>query len=93
MSAIQLPPPAYRLAQQSVVVSFMSQDDVNRACKLFIPLRPGQFLLGCSRGMPAACIVTLPTPQSWRGTGDAYRELVEHELGHCAGWPGNHPKE
>lgn len=91
--AIATPPARYAWASMEASVSFLPQDEVHRVCAA-AQHPPKTVILACSvPGAPGSpCIVILPTPRSWSGTGDAYRDLVDHELGHCAGWPANHPR-
>lgn len=53
----------------------------------------GAFAHGCSN-MPAqkgaACIIHIP--RNFAHDSCQYREILRHEMGHCRGWPQNHPR-
>jgi len=53
-----------------------------RACS-FRVARPGQ---------PVWCQVYIAPPSYLARSGDTVDDLIRHELGHCAGWPADHPR-
>lgn len=38
-------------------------------------------------------VMTLPNPCEMAATGDAYAQLLCHEMAHLNGWPSDHPKD
>jgi hypothetical protein len=39
------------------------------------------------------CYVYIAPPEYLKQSGDTVEDILRHEKGHCAGWPGNHPRE
>lgn len=84
-----LPPPQYDVTPPlPVVEKVLSLADLQKMCHEVYPnevLGHGQYWRGCARFMvfneKKWCVV-------WRIDDERVRR---HELGHCAGWPADHP--
>ena len=90
-----LPPPQYDMPPSMPVLErVLPYDEVERICKgSWRVLMPGEHIYGCAR----AGIVWDGTAQKFvPGNGCVVVRVDEeavrrHELGHCNGWPANHP--
>lgn len=84
------PPARFVQANQTAVMRFMPADAVTPWCSLYAT-KGG--VAACKTELAdGRCLVIMPAPSSWEGTPKAYMELLQHELGHCAGWTKDHEK-
>lgn len=89
---IDLPPFQYEFYEGGLVVVERTAAIIQDICKLMytqaVPF--GQHLLACSVRGFNSCAIFLPKVDL--NTSQITHDLLlKHELGHCAGWPANHP--
>jgi hypothetical protein len=66
-----------------------TQEELFAACGM----EPNRFLLACSTHTRTACLITMVKDEVMRSKGWTTGLLLRHEIGHCNGWPGDHPGE
>lgn len=93
---IIMPPPEYdHVFQGRMIVESIPTEDVAKACAHRLGhLQFGQWYDACAWSFPdplnpnqLACHELLPSDEPH----DRVAKLIEHEAGHCAGWPADHP--
>jgi hypothetical protein len=82
---IPLPPPQYSRPYHGRLVEIVIPlAEMARAC--------GRPAWACAYVIsPALCLVYLPAVEPGLISTPQQQRLREHELGHCNGWPGDHP--
>lgn len=86
-----LPPPEYRnYAGKFTVERVETPEQVKTLCNL------KQTALACTYpptkyDMP--CRIIIASKEFIAATGYTDKIVMQHELGHCAGWPSNHPNQ
>lgn len=86
----QIPPPQYDHAVKGAVqiTDVETTERLLEVCRgAFIP--SGAILVGCAQVTPELCRIYLGPIPSW--TGITRNINLRHELGHCIGWPADHP--
>ena len=82
------PPPIRFVREGLVPVLFVAPARLAEACAVKIP--PGIVLMACARTTKDGLrVVIMPHPAAFMGS-DPYAQIMAHELGHVAGWSGNH---
>lgn len=82
-----MPPERYQ-GEGVAVVLFVN--DVRQYCHAEVP--PGYTLLACAGEREGVPTIVMPNPSRAANAGDPYAILMQHELAHLSGWPGNHPE-
>ncbi len=95
--AQQLPPLRFEHEEVTATVRFVSADRTGPLCGLYADRQasvgPGLYVNACTvkvGNTDTPTVIILPSPQSWRGSPEAYLRLMRHEIGHWSGWPGDH---
>jgi hypothetical protein len=88
-----LPPVQYDRYYEGDLTIMMVKDvdDLRAACGLNRQAYPN--VLACSIQRPRACLIILVDDEVMRKRGWTTGLLLRHEMGHCNGWPGDHPGE
>lgn len=87
-----IPPPEYDhpYTGQLTVVQARDQDHVGQLCP-GVKFGPELGALACSYADRLSCTIVI-SPDAYLKAKGLHRGLVmNHELAHCNGWPGNHP--
>jgi hypothetical protein len=63
-----------------------SLDALHQDCRVHIPK-----MLGCSFKSPLGCVIIMVKDDIIRENGWTTGLLLRHEMGHCNGWPADHP--
>jgi hypothetical protein len=69
-----------------VLIQVDTEQDVAELCRLKGPRLGCAYRIGYSR-----CAVTIASDAAIRARGWTRELVMRHELGHCNGWPGDHP--
>jgi hypothetical protein len=86
-----LPPAEYDIPYKGklTIRTALSKEDLKLACPNAQP-----WTLGCAYRFNAEnCLIILLADRLIREKGWSTEIMLRHELGHCNGWPGNHPGE
>jgi len=85
-----LPPPEYdRPYNGDLTIRIVPTFEALRAaCNVYNPK-----MLACARHNAKSCIIYLVEDEVMRERGWNTGLLLRHEIGHCNGWPGDHPDE
>jgi len=85
-----LPPPEYdRPYDGDLTIRVVPTFEALRvACNVYNPA-----MLACARHNAKSCIVYLVEDELMRERGWNTGLLLRHEIGHCNGWPSDHPDE
>jgi hypothetical protein len=87
---IPLPPPEYSKPYRGQVRwRHVSLAEVQRLCGGF-GVRAYVIIYACAVPEGTHCLVVMPKIGG-PITREVWQRLRAHELGHCAGWPGDHP--
>ncbi len=85
LMGIQAPPARYDHPPKIPVV-VVEVADPNRVCRGLSGYRGGSYILACALLLKTRCVIIWPEGQKQSGL------LWRHEIGHCNGWPANHPR-
>jgi|SRR5215467_5599230 len=85
-----LPPPEYDHYYEGDLTIEVKDtlEELYNACNNNNPI-----LLGCSYRYAKNCVIYLASDKLMRKRGWNSGLLLRHEMGHCNGWPGDHPAE
>lgn len=84
-----LPPVAYDYPFKGnlITVKKQSKEEVNKLCNT--PMAMG---LGCMKFVsPEHCVIVVVSDEIAEAAGYTPEVVVRHEVGHCNGWPKDHP--
>src|SRR5262249_27477667 len=84
-----LPPPVYdRHYEGDLTLRVVSTlEELNAVCRV------GHFIQACASRHPLNCVVYMVKDEVMREYGYNTGQLLRHEIGHCNGWPNDHPDE
>jgi hypothetical protein len=87
----ELPPPQFDHATKKpvTVVDVASEAELRERCG-WTTRDVHSILVGCSAPSEVICKIFLGPPQTER-TGVTRNVVLRHEIGHCEGWPADHP--
>jgi hypothetical protein len=68
-----------------LTVSIVSQEEIARQCP------NAKARLGCNRRWPDECLVWIAPDDVIEALGLTREVVLRHEIGHCNGWPSDHP--
>jgi hypothetical protein len=93
MLDVPLPPPAYGIYHGPLQVISESLPRVEYLChtQYGSPVRDGALALGCQWWNGSLCVIVIPQVAD-PVTPALARRVTVHELGHCSGWPADHPR-
>ena len=85
-----LPPPEFDkpYGGELIVISGQTQERMKQLC----PPAAFPWYLGCAYPTTVGkCLIVMAREEDINRAGFDIRTVMRHELGHCNGWPGNHP--
>ena len=91
---VPLPPPAYSTPYHGPLqVIDATLPEVEQLCRTQWGdhVRSGYQTLGCQWWKGATCLIVVPWAQG-EVTPELRIRVTLHELGHCQGWPADHPR-
>jgi hypothetical protein len=93
MLDVPLPPPSYGIYRGELQVISTSLADVEFRCHTQFgnPVRTGDLALGCQWWNGSLCVIIIPEIKD-PVSPELQRRVILHELGHCSGWPADHPR-
>jgi hypothetical protein len=84
-----LPPLAYDFPYTGkLTVRRVGPDQMRLVCPL---PKPGRVTIGCAHIGKGECEVIIADNTTLEFLGWNYQLVLRHELGHCEGWPADHP--
>ena len=83
-----LPPPEYDYPYTGKLL--LRRVDTLEELFLSCPNLPS-YILGCAYKRPDSCVVFMIADPFIKARGWTAKILLRHEIGHCNGWPGDHP--
>ena len=89
----ELPPPEYMRPTTVDVTVIDIEDEVTLRlrCK-WAPRKAGEgALAGCAFPMANSCLIYIGPETDRASVGVPRNAVLAHEVGHCNGWPGDHP--
>jgi hypothetical protein len=85
-----LPPPEYDKPYDGdlTIIMLPTFEALRAACNVYNPK-----MLACARHNAKSCVIYLVEDEVMRTRGWNTGLLLRHEIGHCNGWPGDHPDQ
>jgi hypothetical protein len=93
MLDVPLPPPSYGIyhGPLQVLVETLSQVEYDCHTRFGHAVNVGDLALGCQWWNGTLCVIVIPVIAD-PVTPELARRVTLHELGHCSGWPADHPR-